>query len=67
MLGKERRKVGKSEGERPLERPRCRWVDNIKFDRGDMGWVVVGWIGLAQDRDKWRESYCEWRNELRVV
>jgi hypothetical protein len=21
--------VGKSEGERPLGRPRCRWVDNI--------------------------------------
>jgi hypothetical protein len=37
--------VGKPEGKRPLGRPRCRWVDNIKTDLN---------IGLAQDRDKWR-------------
>jgi hypothetical protein len=31
--------VGNPEGKRPLERPRCRWVDNIKMDLGDrMGW-----------------------------
>ena len=24
--------VGKSEGKRPLERPRIRWKDNIKMD-----------------------------------
>jgi hypothetical protein len=24
--------VGKPEGKRPLARPRCRWVDNIKID-----------------------------------
>jgi hypothetical protein len=24
--------VGKPEGKRPLGRPRCRWVDNIKMD-----------------------------------
>jgi hypothetical protein len=24
--------VGKPEGRRPLERPRCRWEDNIKMD-----------------------------------
>jgi hypothetical protein len=24
--------VGKSEGKKPLGRPRCRWVDNIKID-----------------------------------
>jgi hypothetical protein len=23
--------VGKPEGERPVGRPRCRWVDNIKW------------------------------------
>jgi hypothetical protein len=28
--------VGKSEGRRPLERPRCRWVDNIKIDAGEI-------------------------------
>jgi hypothetical protein len=24
--------VGKPEGKRPLARPRCRWVDNIRID-----------------------------------
>jgi hypothetical protein len=30
--------VGKSEGRRPLERPRRRWVDNNKIDIIDIGW-----------------------------
>jgi hypothetical protein len=46
--------VGKPEGKMPLARPRCRWVDNIKMDLLEMGWGGVDWIGLAQDRDKWR-------------
>jgi hypothetical protein len=40
-------------GKRPLGRPRHRWVDNIRMDRrGGMG--CVDWIGLAQDRNRWR-------------
>jgi hypothetical protein len=46
--------VGKPEGKRPLGRPRRRSVDNIKMDRLEIGWGGVAWIGLAQDRDKWR-------------
>jgi hypothetical protein len=46
--------VGKPEGKRPLGRPRCRCVDNIKIDLVEIGWGGVDWIGLAQDRDKWR-------------
>jgi hypothetical protein len=46
--------VGKPEGKRPLGRPRCRWVDSIKMDLLEIGWGSVGWIGPAQDRDKWR-------------
>jgi hypothetical protein len=46
--------VGKPEGKRPLGRPRRRWVDNIKMDILDICWGGVDWIGLAQDRDKWR-------------
>jgi hypothetical protein len=42
--------VGKPEGERPLGRPRRRWVDNIKMDLLEIGWSSVDWIGLAQDR-----------------
>jgi hypothetical protein len=46
--------VVKPEGRRLLGRPRHRWVDNIKMDLGEVGWVVVDWIGLAKDRNKWR-------------
>jgi hypothetical protein len=46
--------VGKTEGKRPVGRPRCKWVNNIKMDLGDVEWGGVDWIGLAQDRDKRR-------------
>jgi hypothetical protein len=46
--------VGKPEGRRPLERPRCRWVDNIKMNLRETGWDRIDWIDLAQDRDQWR-------------
>jgi hypothetical protein len=46
--------VGKTEGKRRLERPRRRWVDNIKMDHLEIGLGGVDWIGLAQDRDNWR-------------
>jgi hypothetical protein len=39
--------VGKPEGKRPLGIPRCRWVDNIKMDLGEIGWGGIDWIGLA--------------------
>jgi hypothetical protein len=40
-------------GKQPLGRPRHRWVDGW-MDLGQMGWDDVVWIGLAQDRDRWR-------------
>jgi hypothetical protein len=46
--------VGKPEGRRPLGRPRCRWLDDIRMDLVEVGWGDVDWIGLAQDRDRWR-------------
>jgi hypothetical protein len=46
--------VTKPEGRRPLGRPRCRWVDNIKKDLLEIRLGCVDWIGLAQDRDRWR-------------
>jgi hypothetical protein len=46
--------VGKPEGKRPLERPRRRWIDDIKMDLLEIGLNVVDWIGLAQDRYRWR-------------
>jgi hypothetical protein len=46
--------VRKPEGKRPLGRPRCRWVDNIKIHLRKIGWDVMNWIDLAQDRDQLR-------------
>jgi hypothetical protein len=46
--------VGKPEGKRPLGRPRRRWIDNIKIDLLEIGLGGVEWIGLAQDRYRWR-------------
>jgi hypothetical protein len=46
--------VGKPEGKRPLGRPRRRWTDDIKTDLLERGVNVVDWIGLAQDRYRWR-------------
>jgi hypothetical protein len=46
--------VGKTEGKRPLGRPWHRWVDNIRMVLGVVGWGDVDWIGLAQDRNRWR-------------
>jgi hypothetical protein len=46
--------VGKPEGKRPLGRPRRRWIDNIKMYLLEIGVNVVDWIGLAQDRYRWR-------------
>ena len=46
--------VGKPEGRRPLGRPRRRWVDNIRTDLQEVGCDYMDWIGLAQDRDRWR-------------
>jgi hypothetical protein len=49
-----RKLMGKPEGKRPLGRPRRRWVDNIGMDLVEVGWGDVDWIGLAQDRNRWR-------------
>jgi hypothetical protein len=46
--------MGKPEGRRPLGRPRRRWLDNIRMDLVEVGWGDVDWIGLVQDRDRWR-------------
>jgi hypothetical protein len=42
-----------SEGSRPLGRPRNRWED-IRVDLQEVGYRGMDWIGLAQDRYRWR-------------
>jgi hypothetical protein len=46
--------VGKPEGKWPLGRPRRRWEHNIRRDVVEVGRGDVDWIGLAQDRNRWR-------------
>jgi hypothetical protein len=45
--------IGKPEGKRPLERTRCRWINNIKIDPLGLGLGGVDWIGVTQDRYRW--------------
>jgi hypothetical protein len=45
--------VGKPERKRPLGRPRHRWDDNIRRDLMEIGWEVVYWNHLSQDKDRW--------------
>jgi hypothetical protein len=42
--------VGKPDGKRPLGRPRCTWVDNIKIDLREIEWDGMDWIDLVTAR-----------------
>jgi hypothetical protein len=46
--------VGKPEGRRPLGRRRHRCHGNISMNLQEVGWEVMDWSDLAQDRDRWR-------------
>jgi hypothetical protein len=45
--------AGKLERKRPVGRPRCSCMDNIKMDLREIRWDGVDWIDMAQDRDQW--------------
>ena len=45
--------MGKSEGKRPLGRPRRRWENIIKMDQQEVGCGGMDWIEVAQDRNIW--------------
>jgi len=47
--------VGKPEGKRPLVRRGRRWMDKTRMELQEVGCGYVDWIGLAQDRDRWRK------------
>jgi len=50
--------IGIPEGRRSMGRPRRRWVDNIRMDLQEVGCGYMDWIGLDQDRDRWRTLVC---------
>jgi hypothetical protein len=45
--------MGKTEGKRPHQRPRHKWMLDINIYITDIGWEGMGWNDLAQERDKW--------------
>jgi hypothetical protein len=53
--------VGKPEGKKPLRRPTRRWKD-IRMDLQEVGCGCEDWIGLAEDRDRWRALVSAVRN-----
>jgi len=52
--GAHRVSARRPDGKRPLEISRRRWEDNIKVYLEEVGWKVMDWITLNQDRDRWR-------------
>jgi len=45
---------GETGGKETTGETRRRWADNIRMDLQEVGCVYMDWIGLAQDRDRWR-------------
>jgi hypothetical protein len=54
--------VGKPEGKKLLGAHRYRWEDNSYTDLQEVGFGVMHWIELAQDRDRWRAIVNEVMN-----
>jgi hypothetical protein len=45
--------VGKPDVKKPLGDQDVSWVDNIKMDLREIGWISVDWIDMTEDRDRW--------------
>jgi hypothetical protein len=45
--------VRKPEGKKPLGIPMQRQDGDVKMGLQEMGWKVMDWITVAQNRDKW--------------
>jgi transposase len=58
--------VGRSEGKRPLGRPRRGWKDNIKMGLREIGINGANWIQLAQDRIQWWTCVNTVMRKLRI-
>jgi hypothetical protein len=46
--------VGITDRKRPLGKPRRRYQNNFKTDLQEVGWLVMDYNVLAQDRVRWR-------------
>jgi hypothetical protein len=46
--------LGEPEGKKPLGRPRRRWKYNIKIDLKGVGFGVMVWVYLSEDKGRRR-------------
>jgi hypothetical protein len=58
--------VGRTEGKRPLGRPRRRWENSIKMDLREIGIDGANWIRLARDGIQ-RRAFVSTVMNLRVT
>jgi hypothetical protein len=49
--GVHRVSVGKSEGKKPLGKPRRRYENDIKIRLTEIGWDGVDWVDMLKDED----------------
>jgi hypothetical protein len=56
--------VRKFDVERPLERPRLRWMDNIKMNFKELGCEGVDWFHVAHGMAKWQYLAGEFRDSM---
>jgi hypothetical protein len=43
--------VRKYKGKISFGRPKRRWQGNVRMDLSEIGWEIVVWMHVAQDRD----------------
>jgi hypothetical protein len=48
--------VRKPEEKKPQQIHRCGCEDNIKINLREIGWDILEWIHLAQEKDQWRAA-----------
>jgi hypothetical protein len=59
--------VRKPDVERPLGRPRLRWVNNIKVNFKELGCEGVDLFNVAHDVAKWQYLAGEFRDSIKNV
>jgi hypothetical protein len=59
--------VRKPDVERPLGRPRRRWVYNIKVNFKELGCEGMDWFNMAHDMAKWHSLAGEFRDSMKNV
>lgn len=57
--------VRKPDVERPLGRPRLRWVDNITVNFKELGCESMDWFNVAHDVAKWQSFAGEFRDSIK--